>query len=72
MSLKINNPSKFRNNIIKKICVLVGDDIKAKNIEKTCNNSGYWINGSQRKCVGKWTRHKRSFMQRDQHSATCR
>ena len=43
---------------------------EAKHIQDTCNKSGYWINGNHRKCVGKWTRHSRTF--RDDHSATCR
>ena len=53
MSLKVNNPDKFRSNIVKKITALVGDEKKAKNIEKSVFN--YSIRESKnRKIVRKW------------------
>ena len=53
MELRITNPTTFRNNIIKKINVLVGDDMKSKNIEKSIFN--YSIQEAKtRKIVRKW------------------
>ena len=53
MALKVNNPTKFRDNIIKKFSSIVKDDIKAKNIEKSIFN--YSIQESKtRKIIRKW------------------
>ena len=53
MALKVNNPTKFRDNIIKKFSSIVKDDIKAKNIEKSIFN--YSIQEAKtRKIIRKW------------------
>lgn len=51
--MKINNPSQFRENIVKKINILIDDLKKSKNIEKSIFN--YAIREStNRKIVKKW------------------
>ena len=53
MSLIVNNPEKFRSNIVKKFASLIDDEKKAKNIEKSVFN--YAIQESKtRKIVRKW------------------
>ena len=43
---------------------------EARHIEKTCNGSGYWLNGNLRKCKGKYHLRKNSWS-RNEHHATC-
>lgn len=53
MSLKVNNPEKFRANIVKKMNTLIQNEKKSKNIEKSIYN--YTIQESKtRKIVRKW------------------
>ena len=53
MSLKVNNPDKFRSNIVKKFESLLEDNKKAVNLERSVFN--YAIQESKtRKIVRKW------------------
>lgn len=49
----VNNPEKFRSNIITKLNIIIDDEVKSKNIEKSIYN--YTIQESKtRKIVRKW------------------
>jgi transcription elongation factor S-II len=49
----VNNPEKFRSNIINKLNIIIDDEVKSKNIEKSIYN--YTIQESKtRKIVRKW------------------